>query len=165
MASKEGQGQGRRGEAWAATYRVGGSAEVSQLLSLALVGQLMLKVKDLDVATVPAELLELLDTAYGPVYGPMVPGGEDDTARALADRGAIQAEAGAHEGSLSLGGGVLLEIAKGARPHALDGVGVDSEPFLAVVLELVGVDLGVGLVRGAGGVVLLGGLLMSEDGP
>lgn len=147
------------------TYSVGSSPEVSQLLSLALIRQLILKVKDLYVATVPPKLLELLDTPYGPAYGPMVASGKHDTARALPNGVAVPPEAGPHEGSLSLGGGVPLEVVQGAPAHAFDCVGVDSEPFLAVVFELVGVDLRVGLLFGAGGLVLPRGLLMCEDGP
>lgn len=56
-----------------------------------------------------------------------------------------------------------LEIVQSASAHALNRLGIDSEPFVVVVFELVGVDLGIGLLQGAGVLVLSAGLLMCED--
>jgi hypothetical protein len=139
--------------------------EVSQPLSLALVRQLPLKVEYLYVTAVPSQLLDLLYTPDGPVYGPVVPCGKHDPARALSDGGPIQRKPRADKSSLSLAGGMLLEIGQGTSAHAINCAGVNSEPFLVVVLELVRVDLGTGLVQGAGGLVLAGGLLVCEDRP
>lgn len=159
---RRGSGAGRQSN-W--TYQVRSSPEVSQLLSLALVRQLSLKVEHFDVTAGPSQLLDLLDTPDGPVYGPVVTCGKHDAPRTLSDWLPIQRKAGADEGSLSLAGGVLLEIVQGASAHAIDALGVNSEPFLVVVFELVRVDLGIGLLLGASSLVLLGGLLVCEDRP
>lgn len=141
------------------------SPEVSQLLPLALVRQLPLKVEHFNITTVPSQLLDLLYTPDGPVYGPVVPCGKHNTARALPDGFPIQRKPRADEGSLSLAGGVLLEVVQGASAHAMNCLGVNGEPFLVVVFELIGVDLGIGLVQGTSGLVLLGCLPVCEDGP
>lgn len=60
---------------------------------------------------------------------------------------------------------MLLEIVQSASAHAVNGLGTDGEPFLVVVFELVRVDLGIGLLQGAGGLVLSAGLLVCEDRP
>lgn len=140
-------------------------AEFSQLLPLTLVCQLALKVEDFNCAALPSQLLDLLDAPDGPVYCPVIACGKHDAARTLANRLPIQGETWADEGSLTLGGGVLLEILQGTSAHGVNGVGIDGEPFLAVVFELIGVDLGIGLFQGAVGLVLLAGLLVCEDRP
>lgn len=159
----EGRG-GPGGGAWAA-YHAGSGPEVSELLPLAVVRQLALKVEHFYRATLPSQPLDLLDARDGPVHSPVVSCGKHDAARALAEWLPVRPKPGADEGCAALAGGVLLEIVQGAPAHAVDGLGVDGEPLVAVALELVWVDLGIGLLQGAGGLVLPAGLLVGEDRP
>ena len=147
------------------TYDARSGAEVFELLPLALVCQLALKMEDFYRTTRPSQLLDFLYAPDGPVHGPVVPCGKHNTPRTLANWLPIRPKPGPDEGSLSLAGGVQLKIVQGTSAHAVNGVGVDGEPFLVVVFELVGVDLGIGLVQGAGSLVLLTGLLVCEDRP